>query len=110
MLTLTLNWRADQSPATRYKVFVHLLNANNQVVAQRDGEPVADTRSTTTWRAGDRIDDNYGIWVESGTPPGEYQIEIGMYRADTGARLPITTPAGRNVGDHLILGSVQVVP
>ncbi len=70
---------------------------------------MADTRITTTWRAGDRIDDNYGIMVEPGTPPGEYQIEIGMYRADTSARLPITTPEGRIVGDHLIVGTVQVV-
>jgi hypothetical protein len=32
-----------------------------------------------------------------------------MYRADTGARLPITAPDGRAAGDHLILGTVQVV-
>ncbi len=109
VLTLTLNWQADQTPATQNKVFVHLLDANGRVVAQRDGEPVADTRITTTWRAGDRIDDNYGIMVEPGTPPGAYQIEIGMYRADTSARLPITAPGGRSAGDHLILGTVRVV-
>ena len=102
VLTLTLNWRADQLPSTRYKVFVHLLNANNQVVAQRDGEPVSDTRITTTWRAGENIADNYGVMIEPGTPPGEYRIEIGMYRADTGERLQVDD------ADHLILGIVQV--
>ncbi len=107
VLTLTLHWRADQTPAARYKVFVHLVDANNRIVAQRDGDPVSDTRTTTTWRAGDSIADNYGIMIDAGTPPGEYTIEIGMYRADNGARLPIAR-SDETIGDHLILGTVQV--
>jgi len=102
VLTLTLTWRAEQTPAQRYKVFVHLLDANNQVIAQRDGEPFADLRPTTTWRAGETIVDNYGVFIEPGTPPGTYRVEIGMYRADNGARLRI------GEGDHLIVGTVQV--
>ncbi len=102
VLTLTLTWRAEQIPAQRYKVFVHLLDANNQVIAQRDGEPFADWRPTTTWRAGETIEDNYGVFIEPGTPPGVYRVEIGMYRADNGARLRI------GESDHLIVGTVQV--
>jgi 4-amino-4-deoxy-L-arabinose transferase-like glycosyltransferase len=102
VLTWTLTWRAEQTPAQRYKVFVHLLDANNQVIAQRDGEPFADLRPTTTWRAGETIVDNYGVFIEPGTPPGTYRVEIGMYRADNGARLRI------GEGDHLIVGTVQV--
>jgi uncharacterized membrane protein len=102
VLTLTLNWRVEQSPNARHKVFVHLLDANGRVVAQRDGEPVGDLRPTTTWRAGEIIADNYGIFIEPGTSPGDYRIEIGMYRADSGTRLPVGD------GDHLILGTVQV--
>jgi len=102
VLTLTLNWRVEQIPNARYKVFVHLLGANDQIVAQRDGEPVGDLRPTTTWRAGETIADNHGIFVEPGVPPGDYRVEIGMYRADNGARLPV------GGGDHLILGTVQI--
>ncbi len=102
VLTLTLNWRVEQSPNARGKVFVHLLDANGQVVAQRDGEPVGDLRPTTTWRVGEIVADNYGIFIEPGIPPGAYRVEIGMYRADNGARLPV------GGGDHLILGMVQV--
>jgi hypothetical protein len=68
ILTLTLNWGALQAPSTRYKVFVHLLDSNNRIIAQRDGEPVADTRITTTWRVGENIADNYGLFIEPGTP------------------------------------------
>ncbi len=107
--TLTLYWTAKQTPAARYKVFVHLLDDENQVVAQRDGEPVGDLRLTTTWRAEETIADNYGIFVEPGTPPGEYRLEIGMYRADNGARLPIGTNDGQAMGDSLILDHVKVL-
>jgi mannosyltransferase len=102
VLTLTLHWRVEQTPNTRYKIFVHLLDASGRVVAQRDGEPLADLRPTTTWRAGETIVDNYGVFIEPGTPPGDYRIEIGVYRADDGARLPV------GESDHLILGTVQV--
>ncbi len=107
VLTLTLNWRVEQTPSARYKVFVHLLDVQSRVVAQRDGEPVGDTRLTTTWRAGENLADNYGVFIEPGTPPGEYRVEIGMYRADDGARLPIARD-GRGLGDHLIIGTMQV--
>ncbi|CAG0945562.1 hypothetical protein ANRL1_02435 [Anaerolineae bacterium] len=102
VLTLTLNWRAERTPFARYKVFVHLLATNDQVVAQRDAEPVNNQSLTTTWRAGENITDNYGIFVEPGTPTGDYRIEIGMYRADDGARLRVGD------ADHLIIGTVKV--
>ena len=104
IVTLTLNWRADRTLLARYKVFVHLLDANNRVIAQRDGEPVSDTRLTTTWRAGEDIADNYGILIEPETPLGDYRIEMGMYRADNGARLSVGD------SDHLILGMIRVLP
>lgn len=102
VLTLTLNWRAEQTPSTRTKVFVHLIDAKGKLITQRDGEPVSDLRITTTWRAGEIIADNYGVFIEPGTPPGEYKLVIGMYRADNGARLRIGD------SDHLILGSLHV--
>ncbi len=108
VLTLTLNWSALEIPSARYKVFVHLLDSNQRVIAQRDGEPVADTRITTTWRIGESIADNYGLFIEPGTPPGNYQIEIGMYRADNGMRLPVFATALNPLGDHFILATIQV--
>ncbi len=106
--TLTLYWTTKQTLAARYKIFVHLLDDASRVVAQRDGEPVADLRLTTTWRPGETIADNYGVVIEPETPPGEYRVEIGMYRADTGARLPIVGNDGQAMGDSLILDRVKV--
>ncbi|MCL4489694.1 MAG: glycosyltransferase family 39 protein [Chloroflexi bacterium] len=109
IVLLSLNWRADRSPTGRYKVFVHLLDSDGRVVAQRDGEPVGDTRITTSWRAGEAVEDHYGVLIPAQLPAGEYRIEVGMYRADNGARLAMTDAEGQALGDHLILGSVRVI-
>ncbi len=105
---IALHWRADIVPSGRYKVFVHLLDAQGQVVAQRDGEPMADLRPTSTWRPGETITDRYGILIEPGIPPGDYQIELGMYRPEDGSRLTIMGANGQAQGDSLILGSIHV--
>lgn len=108
VLTLTLYWRAERVPSGRYKVFVHLLDRMGAVAAQRDGEPVADRRITTTWKPGEDIVDNYGIWIDAPLAAGEYSVEMGMYRVDDGSRLAITGSGGAPEGDRLILGTVRV--
>ncbi|MDH7488478.1 MAG: glycosyltransferase family 39 protein [Anaerolineae bacterium] len=107
IVQITLFWEALAAVEERYKVFVHLLDAGGHVVGQRDAEPGGGAALTTTWRAGDRIADNYGVPVPPGTPPGEYRLEIGMYRLDNGARLPIVL-GGADAGDHLLLDPIRV--
>ncbi len=101
-LALSLVWQTRQAPSERWKVFTHLLDGEPQVVAQRDAEPGDQTRPTTTWRAGEVVEDHYGIQVPADLPAGEYILEIGMYQ-ESGRR---ATFEGR--GDHLYLGTVTV--
>jgi hypothetical protein len=109
ILQLTVYWQALQPIGERYKVFTHLLDPAESIWGQRDAEPGGDKKITTTWKPGEVVPDNYGLLVLPGTPPGAYHIEIGMYRADTGQRLPIFAADGRALGDRLLLGPVQVV-
>jgi mannosyltransferase len=109
ILQLTLYWQAVKPIGERYKVFTHLLDPGESIWGQRDAEPGGDKKITTTWKPGEVVPDNYGLLVLPGTPPGTYNIEIGMYRADTGQRLPIFAAGGRAPGDRLLLGPVQVV-
>jgi mannosyltransferase len=103
-MALTLVWRADGgATADRWKVFTHLLDGASLVVAQRDAEPADDLRPTTTWKPGERIEDNYGIVVPPNLPAGTYTLEIGMYDGEKRAIF-------NDQGDHLVLGQVQVVP
>jgi hypothetical protein len=115
-IDLTLYWASDGDIRQRYKVFTHLLgdvfNAaeGNFLWGQADNEPAANTRPTTTWRAGEVIVDEYAIPVAAGAPPGTYRIEVGLYDPVTGQRLPVLGPDGAAEADHLILTPVEVAP
>ena len=106
VVQLGLRWQAAAATRSREKVFTHVVDAQGNIWAQRDSEPVGGARPTTTWRAGDTIADNYGLLVLPGTPPGQYAIELGMYGASSGQRLSIT--AGGS-GDRLLLPGLRIV-
>jgi 4-amino-4-deoxy-L-arabinose transferase-like glycosyltransferase len=89
ILPLTLFWETDAPLTERYKVFIHLLGPDGQIVAQRDSEPGGGARLTTLWRPGVVIADNYGLAIPPATPPGEYTLRVGLYRLDGGQRLPV---------------------
>ncbi|MDE3075352.1 MAG: hypothetical protein KGJ86_07975, partial [Chloroflexota bacterium] len=105
VLQLGLQWRPEGPSQAEEKVFTHVIDAEGNIWAQRDSEPVGGARPTTSWKAGDTIDDNYGLLVLPGTPPGEYRVEVGMYAAADGKRLPVTSGGS---GDRLLLSRLQV--
>ena len=71
--------------------------------------PQAGHNPTSLWYTGEVIKDQYTLLVESGAPPGEYYIEIGMYELSTSQRLPVMTPVGDLLGNRLLLGEIAVV-
>jgi hypothetical protein len=89
---ITLFWQADGAPIARYKVFLHVLDEDNNIVGQRDSEPGGGALLTTLWEPGEVVADNYGVPIHPATPPGEYRVEVGMYNPETGQRL--VTPDG----------------
>lgn len=109
VLQVTLFWKALQPITERYSVFVHLLDADNHIIGQRDSEPGGGARLTTTWKPGETIVDNYGILVRPGVPSGIYAVELGLYRLDDGQRLVVTK--GADVGtDRVLLPPIRVRP
>jgi 4-amino-4-deoxy-L-arabinose transferase-like glycosyltransferase len=107
IVQIALYWRAQEAIQRRYKVFVHLLDAGGKVVGQHDAEPGGGARLTTTWEEGESVEDNYGVLVEPGTPPGRAEIEVGMYDLETGERLPVLE-GGEAVDTRVLLGAVQI--
>ncbi len=102
-------WRAEGQLTERYAFFVHLLDQNSHRWAQVDQEVERGVYRTTLWEPGMVVADHYRLNVPWGTPPGEYQVLIGVYSSATGQRLrPICNES--EVRDNaLSLGSVQVV-
>jgi hypothetical protein len=89
-LLLALRWESLRPMQNNYQVFVHLLNANNEKLAQRDGQPVQWLRPTSTWQPGEKIIDRYGMILPDDLPVGTYDIAVGLYDPVSGQRLPIS--------------------
>ncbi len=106
IIPITLMWQADALPQQRYKVFLHLLDENGQLVAQRDSEPVGGWRPTTTWAVNESVEDNYGLLVPLVLPSGNYTLLLGLYDLfEPAARLPLN---GSDTTIHL--GTITIGP
>jgi len=103
-LSLTLYWEALGEVEKDYTVFVHLLDGGERIWGQRDSFPLGGLRPTTTWMEGEYLIDEYRFSVQPDAPPGEYLIEVGMYDASNGERLPIYEMDGERLpGDRVLL-------
>jgi hypothetical protein len=109
VLSLTLYWQAGGPTEVSYSVFTHLLDGESRVRGQKDSVPGNGALPTTGWVEGEVITDVYDLTVDADAPPGDYVLEIGMYVAATGERLPVYDATGDLVGDRLLLPSRVVV-
>ncbi len=107
ILRIKLFWKADDSVEKDYKIFLHLLDAEGQIVAQQDSRPVGGSRPTTDWVEGETIADNHGAFIPWETPTGDYQLVFGMYEPLTGERLSLMSH-GEVVGDTLPLTLIRI--
>lgn len=82
-IELTLYWQALRVIPQSYTAFVHLLDEQGGIVAQRDQIPMSGQAPTTSWLPGEVIADQYSFAV----PMGHYQLEAGLYDSNTGQRL-----------------------
>jgi hypothetical protein len=87
-----------------YVVFTHLLASDGSMTGQRDNQPVGGAYPTSLWLTGEVITDVYEIPVRADAAPGEHHLEVGMYVAETGARLPV----GGATDDAILLQTVIV--
>lgn len=101
-MSVTLYWRALAQMSTSYTVFVHLLDAQNRVLAVGDAVPGNGTMPTTGWIEGEYVTDMHSLNVEH-VPAGTYRLEIGVYDAATGVRL--RTSDGT---DHLLFPPIEL--
>ena len=103
VLPVALRWRATQPIAANYHVFVHLLDADGNRVAQSDGQPALWSRPTSGWSPGEVIEDRHALSLPADLAPGDYTLVVGLYTPLDGARL--LTEGG---ADHVALATIRV--
>jgi len=88
-LDVTLRWRAIRKPSNDDTVFVHVVGADGTLLGQHDGPPLGGAIPTGTWTPGEVVVDRLVLSLAAGTPPGQYRVEVGLYKPDTGRRLTV---------------------
>ena len=109
VLPLTLYWQALEQMDTSYTVFTHLIDEDNRIWGQQDNPPQGGRHPTTLWLKGEVVTDRYNIIVDHNAASGQYAIEMGLYNAETGVRLPVLDEQGERVDDRVLLRKVWVI-
>jgi hypothetical protein len=102
-LQLSLTWQCLKKMDEDYTVFVHILNEQQRIWGQEDIGPVHGTYPTSQWKEGEIIEDIHSVRLSYEAPPGQYQIEVGLYLLSTMARLPVLDEEMRAVDDKVII-------
>ncbi len=109
VMPLTLYWRALGEMDTSYTVFTHLIDEDHRIWGQQDNPPKQGEHPTTLWIKGEVVTDKYSIVIDPSAPSGQYAIEIGLYNARAGVRLPVLNADGERVDDRVLLRKVWVI-
>jgi hypothetical protein len=108
-ISLTLYWQAEAAPSANYKVFVHLVGLDGSRAAQHDSDPQQGVAPTGGWQPGQSIADVHPLAIAPDAAPGPYQIVVGLYRPDSGERLPLRRNGAAWVqADSVTLAGVRV--
>ncbi len=85
---------------------LRLYDAAGNSVAQAD---VGPARPTTSWLPGERVRDPLAVGVPAALPPGDYALDLIVYRQDDAMPLPLDDVRAVD-GQRLRLGTVTVIP
>jgi hypothetical protein len=88
---LELVWQARQPVPFSYTSFVHMVDDSGQIWGQVDRLPGDGRWPTTEWETGEWIIDKFELTPSPDTPPGRYNLIVGVYNSQTIERLPAQT-------------------
>jgi hypothetical protein len=94
---LTLYWQASQQPPADYTVFIQLWDRDGQL-AGFDGPPLGGDYPTHWWEAGETIADVHDLDLSGNGS----RLLVGLYRLDTGERLPAWHEDGTPLSDYAV--------
>ncbi|HSD82458.1 MAG TPA: glycosyltransferase family 39 protein, partial [Anaerolineae bacterium] len=94
-LQVTLCWQTVQPTSADLYFFLHLLGANNTIVARRESLPGLGRYPSTQWAPNRIFCDNVPLHVEESTAGSKvYDLEVGLVDLASGSRLPAMNTAG----------------
>jgi 4-amino-4-deoxy-L-arabinose transferase-like glycosyltransferase len=110
-IKVTLYWQALQPIDRSYVEFVHLIDEQGIMVAQRDTWPGRGMYPTMLWQPGEVIADSLYLHVPAGAyAPNNAILRVGLYEPD-GPRLSAIDAQGHFIEDNAAsIGSAKIDP
>ncbi len=103
-VSVTVTWEILRPTDRPYSVFIHLVNPDGAMVAQRDTYTGLGNYPSHWWRPGHIFTETYRIYLPgTAYSPDRFAVEIGLYDSD-GTRLPV----GEEGDDALVFGRVRI--
>jgi uncharacterized membrane protein len=87
-LTLTLYWQAVNTPENLTR-FVQFVGPDGQIYGQNDSIPDYGNYPIHLWQPSEVVAETVTLPIQTERPAGNYTLHIGLYRTDTGQRLPL---------------------
>jgi hypothetical protein len=106
IVPVALVWSPLAALPDDYNVSVQIATTDGVPLAQRDGQPQGTFGYMSRWQVGESYRDSHGVALPPEIAPGEYVLQVIVYRWQDGARLPLT--GGGIQGDVLPLARIHV--
>jgi hypothetical protein len=108
-LPVKIYFTTDAPIEEDYTLFLHLADANNNLLYQFDGVAGRGGHPTRQWRPGEVFADEYALTIPPASAPGLATLSAGFYPIrDVDARQRVSTPDGQSLGDRLVLAQVRI--
>ena len=104
-MALTLFWQVRATPEADYLPFVQLEDAWGYRWSQEE----VFAYPAEQWQQGEVIVQQVRLPVPDGTPPGNYQVQVGLFDPATGKRAPRIDEDGSYAGDTVLISDVPVL-
>ena len=105
---LALIWHALGRQNRNWTVFVHVIDAQGQIVAEDNRPPQDDAFPMLQWATGDWVEDRHPLALAANLAPGEYHIRVGLFFPRTERRAGVYSKRGTLRGDYLDIGTLTV--
>jgi hypothetical protein len=104
--TIRYAWRALRSMADDYTAFVHV--AGDQRTLNQDHVLGSIQYGTSSWAPGERAWETLSLLVPPDTPPGRYQVRIGVWLPERRMQLEVAGTELPTTGRAVVAGTLEV--
>jgi hypothetical protein len=108
-IPITLTWHALEQMDRPWSVFIHLVDAQEEIIDEHNAKPVNGAFPMSSWVRGDWVRDSHQLALQNANP-GKYRLWIGLWDPDTGARLGVYDREGTLVNDRVEVGPILIKP